>query len=246
MNTEIEIENILDTLIGEFQDLLKLTEKTKDIAPFGEKYQNWYSQSIRLVDLLGKDRLDEFISYYRIDPKRKNYAGSTYVIQDYVNGMGASKDIYNNAKWDVHNIVAVRLMNQVHILKSLKSRLTGVLRDVRGQLLSQLEDDELRVAGKLASINLRAAGAVAGVVLEAHLQRVAVAHQINISKKNPTIADLNDPLKASGVYETATWRKIQLLSDIRNLCDHKKDRDPTKPEIEELLTGVNSIIKSVF
>lgn len=160
--------------------------------------------------------------------------------------MGASKDIYNNAKWDVHNIVAVRLMNQVHILKSLKSRLTGVLRDVRGQLLSQLEDDELRVAGKLASINLRAAGAVAGVVLEAHLQRVAVAHQINISKKNPTIADLNDPLKASGVYETATWRKIQLLSDIRNLCDHKKDRDPTKPEIEELLTGVNSIIKSVF
>ncbi|MGI9165492.1 MAG: hypothetical protein ACR2G5_03750 [Pyrinomonadaceae bacterium] len=94
-------------------------------------------------------------------------------------------------------------------------------------------------------INLRAAGAVAGVVLEAHLQRIATNHSLRITKKEPTISDLNDPLKAAGVYDIPTWRKIQHLADLRNLCDHKKTREPTDSEVRDLI-AVAAIVKTVF
>jgi hypothetical protein len=87
---------------------------------------------------------------------------------------------------------------------------------------------------------------LAGVVLERHLQRAATNHGITIRKKAPTISDLNDPLKQAGAYDVPTWRKIQLLADIRNICSHEKGQDPTTEQIDELILGVNSIVKSVF
>jgi hypothetical protein len=124
--------------------------------------------------------------------------------------------------------------------------LGNVLTDVKGHLLAEIDDEELAVAERLLKINLRAAGAVAGVVLEAHLQRVATNHSIRITKKDPTISDLNDPLKNAGVYDIPTWRKIQHLADVRNLCDHKKSREPTDSEVRDLIAGVAAIIKTVF
>ena len=67
-----------------------------------------------------------------------------------------------------------------------------------GHLFAEIQDSELSAAVKLKTVSSRAAGAVAGVVLERHLQRVAVNHKIPIRKKDPTIADLNDPLKQKG------------------------------------------------
>lgn len=69
---------------------------------------------------------------------------------------------------------------------------------------------------------------------------------MKITKKNPSIAELNESLKNSEVYETTTWRKIQHLGDIRNLCDHNKQKEPKKEEVEELLSGVEAIIKTVY
>lgn len=43
-----------------------------------------------------------------------------------------------------------------------------------------------------------------------------------------------------------TWRKIQHLGDIRNLCDHNKDREPKNEEVEELIAGVETVIKTVY
>lgn len=195
---------------------------------------------------MGQDRLAEFRSYYEIDSKRKSYSAGTYVIQDYVKGMAASKDYMDQPNWDTHIIVAIRLTNQSQILSSLKSRLGNVLSDVKGHLLAEIEDEELAVAQRLLKINLRAAGAVAGVVLEAHLQRVATNHSIRITKKNPAISDLNDPLKNAGVYDIPMWRKIQHLADVRNLCDHKKSREPTESEVRDLISSVAAIVKTVF
>ena len=42
------------------------------------------------------------------------------------------------------------------------------------------------------------------------------------------------------------WRKIQLLADIRNDCAHQKTSEPTDEQVDELIAGVNSVIKSVF
>ena len=77
------------------------------------------------------------------------------------------------------------------------------------------------------------------------MQRVANNRGIRISKRNPTVSDLNDPLKQADVYDTASWRKIQYLADLRNLCAHKKDREPTAHEASELISGVNWVIKTI-
>ena len=171
---------------------------------------------------------------------------STYTIQDYIMGLGPAPDRLGKAPFDTTNVVVLRVVNQVQVLASLSTRIESVLSDVRGHLFAELQDAELQAAQQLMKINLRAAGALAGVVLERHMQRVAANHKVNIAKKDPTISELNDPLKQAGVYDTPVWRKIQLLADIRNLCSHQKSVEPTDVQVTELISGVNSVIKSVF
>ncbi len=236
----------LETILKDSSDLMALCKKDEDLLKFGRNYQSFYSRALKLVSLLGSDRLDEFRSYYIIDPKRKTTNAGNYVIQDYIKGIGAPINAYRKPSFDTHIIITIRLINQTDIIRSLSSRIESVLADLKGHLFAEIQDEELNEAQKLIAINLRAAGAVAGVVLERHLQRAANNHSIKITKKNPTISDLNDPLKNEGVYDTPLWRKIHLLADIRNICSHNKHREPTKEEIEELIEGTNSIIKTVF
>ena len=161
-------------------------------------------------------------------------------------GFGAAQDIYEKPKWDANSIVAVRIVNQMQILASLAARLDSVLADVTGHLFAELQDGELRAAGEPLKISPRAAGALAGVVLERHLQRVAANHKIQIKKANPMVGDLNDPLKAAGVYEVPVWRKVQYLGDVRNLCSHNKGAEPTREQVEEMLREVDRFVKTIF
>lgn len=236
-----------DLLKSEKEDeLIELAKNYEDTLKFGTVYQRWYSRAYKLVESLGPERLDEFVSYYLIDPKRKGFDFSTYVIQDYIMGVHPAKNLDGEPLWNANYAVMLRILGQIQIMDSLASRIENVLQDVTGHLLAEIQDSELNAAEKLKKVNLRAAGALAGVVLERHLQRVAMNHKIATRKKNPTISDLNDPLKAKNVYDLKVWRKIQLLADIRNDCTHQKDSEPTDEQVDELLAGVNSVIKSVF
>jgi len=133
------------------------------------------------------------------------------------------------------------------VLESAQKRLDSLLSDIRHVLQSKLFDDELSVATELRKKNhLRAAGAVAGVVLEEHLKHVIFKHPVKMAKTDPTIAYLNDVLKEASIYDVPTWRFIQRLGDIRNLCVHAKERDPTSSEVEELIAGTEKVIKTVF
>jgi hypothetical protein len=246
MGAEEAIKKELRSLLDAQEDLLKLVEDCKDTIPFGTSYQKWYSRAYKLVQSLAPERLPEFVSYYLIDPKRKITDAGNYVIQDYIKAIGARTNHYDKPLWDVNNLTAIRFLNQTQIIASLSSRIDSVLQDVTGHLFAELQDSELTAASQLKKINLRAAGALAGVVLERHMQRVAVNHNVAPSKKNPTISDLNDPLKQAGVYDVPMWRKIQLLADIRNICSHQKSVEPTADQVDELITGVNAVIKSVF
>lgn len=247
MHTQEEIKEQLSRLLNEKGELLLLARgKNEQVLKFNGHYQRWYTRAIKLVELLGPDRLDEFVSYYRIDPKRKSLNAETYVIQDFIKGIGPAANALGEKPYDETNVILIRLFNQASILAALDTRIDSVLSDVTGHLLAELQDSELHAAGKLVKINLRAAGALAGVVLERHLQRVAVNHKVSISKRNPTVSDLNDPLKEKGIYDIPTWRKIQLLADIRNVCSHQKATEPTEDEVKELLSGVGTVIKTVF
>ena len=65
-------------------------------------------------------------------------------------------------------------------------------------------------------------------------------------KKNPAISDLNNPLKDASVIDTSAWRKISYLADLRNLCSHKKEVEPTKEQVADLLDGTEWLMKTVF
>ncbi len=246
MATKEAVKTELKALLENQEKLLALAKDNKDILEFGTNYQRWYSRAYKLVEALAPERLSEFVSYYLIDPKRKVTDGGNYVLQDYIKGIGARTDHYNRPLWDTNNLAMIRILNQLQILSSLSSRIDSVLQDVTGHLFAEIQDAELVAATQLKKISKRAAGALAGVVLERHLQRAAENHSIPIGKKSPTISDLNDPLKNKGVYDTPVWRKIQLLADIRNLCSHQKTTEPTDEQVEELIAGVNSIIKTIF
>ena len=241
MSTSEKIKNELKSLLNESGNLLELISDNEDSTEFGIVYQMWYSRASKVVELLGQERLEEFTSHYRIDPKRKTLDAGHYVIQDYVKNI-----VPGGYPFNTNSVTRRRVINQLQILKSLESRIESILQDVTGHLLADIQDSELKVADQLRKVSLRAAGALAGVILEGHLQRVTQNHNITIRKKSPTIADLNDPLKNKGVYDNPTWRKIQLLADIRNLCSHKKSREPTDDEVVELISGVNRVIKSIF
>jgi hypothetical protein len=42
------------------------------------------------------------------------------------------------------------------------------------------------------------------------------------------------------------WRFIQHLADIRNLCDHDRQAEPTLEQVTNLVAGVKKITKTLF
>lgn len=166
------------------------------------------------------------------------------MIQDFLKGVVPSSSSYPH--FDAHKQALTCFFNQLTILKAIDERIDSVLGDIEAELYAELQDSEVVVARQLAKVSLRAAGALVGVVIEGHLQKVASAHDVKLAKNNPTIADLDGPLKAASVIDTPTRRKISFLADLRNLCSHKKDSDPTKEQVEELIQGAEWLTKNVF
>ena len=149
--------------------------------------------------------------------------------------------------FDDIGLVYRRYKTQLAIFESVATRFESTLLDIRKLTQADLFDSELDAARELTSHGfLRAAGVVAGVVLERHLSQVMDNHSVTTRKKGPTISDFNDSLKNAGVLETPPWRQIQRLGDLRNLCGHDKGKEPTKDEIEELISGVEKYTKTLF
>jgi hypothetical protein len=135
---------------------------------------------------------------------------------------------------------------QVAILKAAKARFESSLFEMRQLVQADLFDSEIEAARELLKNKfLRAAGVVAGVVLEKHLRQVCKDHALKIAKKNPGVGDLNEFLKANGVVDIPQWRHISLLADIRNLCCHNKEKEPTAEQVGDLIDGAEKVLKTV-
>jgi hypothetical protein len=244
IDAKSQVEEDLAKLLDQQKQILKSLEDIKDIIEFRTVYQRWDTQSLKIVQTLSPEKYDEFVNYFSTNPNRKLLEAS---IQDYVRGMGEAKGAYTEElPFDPQERARLRFLNQLQVLDELSYRVETILADVEGHLFAELQDKELEAANALKKISLRAAGALAGVVLERHLQRVAANHSVTIPKEDITIRDLNDPLKLNKAYDFATWRKIQRLGDLRHLCSHQRNGEPTKEQVEDLIAGVSSVIKSVF
>jgi hypothetical protein len=228
--------------------LKKQTQAKKLVkGSFSSNYQRWYTEAQAVVAQLIPARLDEFNMLYRADSRRKTFDVSTYSIQDWVTGVRARKNQYTGElPFDDLGVVIMRFQTQLEILKAARARFESSLLEIRQLLQADLFDSELDAARELLAKGfLRGAGGIAGVVLESHLAQVAVDHSIPLRKKHPSISDLNDALKQGQVIEVPSWRAIQRLADLRNLCDHRKKREPTQDEIQELIDGVDKLTKTL-
>jgi hypothetical protein len=229
--------------LGAVDEKTKAELKKMELPSFKDEYEKWYSISMQVIKQVMPDRLDDFKRQYR-DDKRKNTDFLTYGVSDYMIGLQTTR----NHEVVVDGKAAVpKFQQQLNILKSVQARMESSLYDMVEILQADLFDDELEASKELNGKGfVRGAGAIAGVVLEKHLGYVCQKHGLKTKKKNPTINDYNHLLKDNDVIETPTWRFIQHLSDLRNLCDHNKDREPTKDEVNELIVGVTKITKTLF
>jgi hypothetical protein len=239
----IEQGEILENLMRLecFPDKFKQLKKKYGKLRFSDEYQKWYSESLVLLKFLLPDRVDDFKKLYEKPKNRKSIDIENYTIEDYLqrNELGEVLVKRENA--------IPKFEQQLAIIKSAKKRFESSLFDIKQLVQADLFDSELGAARELNKKGFtRGAGAMAGVVLEKHLAQVCENHQIKVTKKDPSINDYNQLLKDRDVIEIKDWRFIQHLTDLRNLCDHDKKREPKKEEIEELINGVEKIIKTIF
>lgn len=245
-------EMVFDLHLSRREEEGELTQKENKLkkefgGSFQSKYQRWYTEAYSVISQLIPNRLDEFVELYRGDPKRKKVDALSFTIKDWL--MGARTSPHPNTgemPFDDRASVAMRFRQQIEILKAGRARFESSLLEIRQLLQADLFDSGLEASSELLRNGyLRAAGIVAGVVLEGHLQQVCTDHGLKIRKKRPTIADFNDLLKENNVIDIPQWRFIQRLADLRNLCGHKKTREPSQNDVSELIAGVEKIIKTL-
>jgi hypothetical protein len=172
-------------------------EIRKTIPSFKEAYQPWYSESKALVRQLLPDRLSDFVRYYEKPKPRKDITYENYRIEDYLQGLNITRG-YEKEKVVGPDAAIPQFQQQLAILKSVRERFESSLFDIRQLVQADLFDSELEAAEELARKKfMRPAGALAAVVLERHLAQVCDNHAITITKKEPTISELNDALKGA-------------------------------------------------
>jgi len=223
----------------------KVTEFIKKLPSFSDNYQTWYSEALVLLKQLLPDRISDFVRLYEKPKNRKNITYENYVIEDALQGLYIRNAL--GEKIVGPDAAIPRFTQQLNIIKSINRRFESSLFDIRQLVQADLFDSELDAARELNKKGfVRGAGAIAGVVLEGHLAQICENHNIKVKKKNPSINDYNQLLKDNDVIETKDWRFIQHLADLRNLCDHKKKREPREEEIEDLINGVEKVTKTIF
>jgi len=220
-----------------------IEKAVKEAKSFRTDYQAWYSECLAVVKQILPDRLKDFKDLYERPANRKQIDFLTYVISDAIIGLQTNK----GGERVADDCAAIpKFQAQLAILASARTRFASSLFEIRQLVQADLFDSEIESARHLLKNKfLRASGAVAGVVLEKHLQQVCADHNVKITKKNPTIGDLNESLKASGVIDVPQWRHITLLGDIRNICDHNKQKEPTEQQVMDLIDGTDKVLKTI-
>jgi len=201
---------------------------------FRKEYQVWYTKSYELIRQLTPNRLGDFSKYYDND-KAKPESYPEKGINRYL-----SKDMTSEI------FVAEKVLQQVGILEAANSRFDSLVFDLKLLIQEDIFDSEIDNAKHLLKKGFyRASGAICGVIIEKHLGLVCENQNIKLTKKSPTISDFNDELKKQDIISLETWKFIQYIGSLRNLCTHNKDREPKKEEIEDLIGGTEKIIKTV-
>ncbi len=238
---------IKDSIVQLYNDGSEILKKFSDDVKnkraliIAQEYQIWYTKASIIVKEILPNRYDEFAECYKC-LNRKGITYSNFSIYDYITGVSCGRQ-----RFDPKATALIKFINQINIIKSISESVDNVLFNIKNSMELEILDDELLSSRKLWKKGyLRSAGALCGVILEKHFSTMLKNHNLKLSKKEPCISDYNDLFKQENIYDIINWRFIQHLGDIRNLCDHNKDREPTKDEVDELINGTDKVIKTIF
>jgi hypothetical protein len=221
-------------LKGATKDQLEVYKKIN----IKKNYQSFYTKSLRLISTIAPERLLDFSNEYKIDKNRKGLSWTNYKIEDFLMN---TQNMYD--KIDVISSFSTRIENQISIIESIVSLVDSKIGNIFSDISYQIIESEISAAEELMKVGfLRASGVLAGVLLERHIGNVLKSHNVILPKKKPTLSDFNDALREAEIIDTPDWRSIQRFGDIRNLCAHPKDRDPTKQEIIDIVSGTKKYI----
>ena len=235
-------------ILPDTMDEVKAEELLKSLPKFKDEYQSWYSEALALVKQVLPSRQTDFSSFYEYPRVRREITNSNYMIKDYLKGISVTRQSGLTTATLVNGKAAVPAFEQqLQMVKAAKTVLSSSLADITLVLQADLFDSELDSARALAKAGyLRAAGAICGVVIEKHLKQVCDTREIQIRKKRLTISDLNQALRDKDLVSVSQWRFVQHLADLRNLCDHAREREPQKSDIDDLVAGTDKILKSIY
>lgn len=246
----IRVEQYPDQVEKHFVEVQKRNDFEifrKNLPVFKNVYQSWYSKAQILVKFFLPDRLADFTRLYEQPKNRKEVKNDNYTIEDYL------KEIKVTGGYEGKKIIAGPadalpvFEQQLNILNAITVRFEHSLFDIHQLIQADLLDKELDAAELLLKNKCyRAAGVVCGLVLEKHLAQVCLNHQLKPGKKTPLIADYNELLKKQEVYEFQTFRTVQILGDLKKLCEHAKNREPLPEEINDMIIAVDKIIRTIF
>ncbi|MDO8316004.1 MAG: hypothetical protein Q7T12_00580 [Flavobacterium sp.] len=249
MTSKNKIKQEINILLKDADIILKkinqLNEDDEIKEDFRPLYQKWYTKSIKVLETFGKDRILEFKSYYEIPSKRTyQFASDEYVIQDNIKNL-TPYPTKTKGNFKIEKALTLLVYNQYTILHAIFDRIDLHINDIQNNLMFEFQTLELANSQALLKINVRASGVLSGVILESHLKKIIEDNNITTSKKNLTLSDYNEILKNNNIIDTTTWKKILYLADIRNLCSHKKENEPTKEQVQELISGTDWCIKNI-
>lgn len=201
-------------------------------------YNKFYNRACSIVSTVCPERLVEFKSCYMVEKKTAVTTSVNFRITDYFyQKEGLPLEPTDNA--------VPLFVQQKDILESIDQLIDSRLYQLENVIQYHLFSDELKTAEELLKNNfIRVAGVIAGVMLESHLKSVCMTHQLKLGKKD-TLANFIQHLRSINLIDAITDRKLQRLSDIRNLCAHQKNREPEKVEVQELILGVKQILVDV-
>ncbi|MGE7370647.1 hypothetical protein ACQKKX_16520 [Neorhizobium sp. NPDC001467] len=223
----------------------KIITNLKKLPSFSVSYESWYSECLALIRQVLPDRLVDFKEHFESPKNRKDITYASYRIQDALKGLRVTRPPYDDVIVDEKAGIP-HFQQQIAILKAAQKRFESSLFEIRQLVQADLFDSEIESARHLLKNKfLRAGGAIAGVVLEKHLLQVCDDHKVKVTKKNPGINDLNQLLKDAGVIDVPQWRHITLLGDIRNICDHNKQKEPTDQQVADLIDGTDKVLKTI-
>ena len=235
-----------------FKDQLRRDKKSEEeiqrfienLPNFFREYQVWYTKAQAVIKQVLPDRLADFISFYELSTARRKAEKNNYVIRDFLQEVRIAENRHVSA--DIAS-VNLKFQQQINIVGAAKDCLDSTLMDLTAILHADFFDTEVEGASALAKAgHFRAAGVICGVVIEKHLQHVCSVHNITVKKKNPGISDFLELLKREGVVTQPQWRNLQRLADIRNICGHAKGPEPTRDEIDDMVSETDKVLKTVY